>query len=295
VTRRLDPRVVPCRLPEVVEEQLQVGALALSKRGGRHELNAAARRIWSLIDGEASLQEIASELERELRLQPRSLLDDVERAVACLQEAGLARILEVAVPSRVPRLAVDSLDALVHRDQIPDLLDRLGLHGSAVELGVRHGLYSHTLLSRSRLTTLYSIDSWLERGYGDQDWRHTLLQLQPFAQRSEVVRATFADAAALFLPMSLDFVYVDGFADADPAAILETLEMWWPMVRAGGLLAGHDYAAAWPSVVRAVDEFASRRALALHVTSEQPGEGSGPYPSWLLQRPTADEADGSSH
>lgn len=50
--------------------------------------------------------------------------------------------------------------------------------------------------------------------------------------RSEIEVKLFADN-------SLDFVFIDG--DHSSEAIARDINMWWPKVKEGGVLAGHDY------------------------------------------------------
>ena len=67
-------------------------------------------------------------------------------------------------------------------------------------------------------------------------------------------------AAAMYADGELDFVFVD--ADHSAAAVAADLLAWWPKIKAGGVLAGHDYDALdWPGVVAAVNEFAAARGL----------------------------------
>ncbi len=63
-------------------------------------------------------------------------------------------------------------------------------------------------------------------------------------------------AAALFPDAHFDFVFVDG--DHRRESVLADLGAWWPKVRPGGTLAGHDYDRHWPEVVAAVNEFFGR-------------------------------------
>ena len=79
----------------------------------------------------------------------------------------------------------------------------------------------------------------------------------------------------------LDGVYVDGDHSYEGAA--KDISAWWPTVKPGGFMAGHaagpfsrwqtaeDYTLIWPGVVRAVNEFASQRALAVHFTRRSGG------------------------
>lgn len=52
---------------------------------------------------------------------------------------------------------------------------------------------------------------------------------------------------------SLDLLLVDG--NHSFASCKQDLELWWPRVRAGGVVLVHDYASRFPGVVRAVNEF----------------------------------------
>jgi cephalosporin hydroxylase len=54
-----------------------------------------------------------------------------------------------------------------------------------------------------------------------------------------LIVAGSVEAAALFAPASLDFVFIDG--DHEKVAVLADIAAWLPRIRPGGLLAGHDY------------------------------------------------------
>ena len=59
-------------------------------------------------------------------------------------------------------------------------------------------------------------------------------------------------AAKMFDDYSLDFVFLD--ADHNYKAVKKDLESWWPKIKQGGVLAGHDYN---KDVFKAVNEFFS--------------------------------------
>lgn len=63
-----------------------------------------------------------------------------------------------------------------------------------------------------------------------------------------VLEAPSWQAADQYADGSLDFVFLD--ADHSSDALLKDLTAWWPKIKPGGLLAGHD--ADWPSVQRAL-------------------------------------------
>lgn len=61
-------------------------------------------------------------------------------------------------------------------------------------------------------------------------------------------------AAAMHADKSLDFVFID--AAHDYHSVKTDLQAWWPKIKAGGILAGHDYIGmGCPEVPKAVDEF----------------------------------------
>lgn len=70
--------------------------------------------------------------------------------------------------------------------------------------------------------------------------------------------ATTAVAAAVLRAhnVQVDLVYVDASHEYEDVA--RDLRAYWPLVRPGGVLVGDDYAAEWPGVMQAVDEFTMR-------------------------------------
>lgn len=78
---------------------------------------------------------------------------------------------------------------------------------------------------------------------------------------------------------SLDFAYID--AQHHFEAIREDIELWYPKIRRGGILSGHDfldgYAAGYLyGVESAGTEFASRNRLKAKLS------GEGIRPSWFI-------------
>lgn len=68
-----------------------------------------------------------------------------------------------------------------------------------------------------------------------------------------LIVADSARAARLFAPGMVDFVFLD--AAHDRASVEADLRAWWPRVRPGGVMAGHDYTPHWPGVREAVNAF----------------------------------------
>ena len=165
------------------------------------------------------------------------------------------------------------------RAELPIVLERRGLRGRAVEVGVMKGGYSARILRDWSGRELISVDPWLERPENEAEARR---RLAPYGERSTIWRATSVEAAARLAAGELDFAYID--ARHDYASVKEDLEAWFPKVRPGGILAGHDY--PMPGVQAAVTEFCAARGLRVHTTGREVAKGRRrKNPSWLVQVP----------
>jgi hypothetical protein len=125
-----------------------------------------------------------------------------------------------------------------------------------VEVGTHHGRYARTLLE-GWPGRLICVDPWAVppgyegqvkflAGLGDdtggnreEDLRIALRNLSPFETRARILRHTSENAAPLFGDGTLDFVYLDG--DHRSQMVSMDLQLWWPKVKPGGLLALHDF------------------------------------------------------
>lgn len=73
----------------------------------------------------------------------------------------------------------------------------------------------------------------------------------PVANYYTPIRLPSVEAAKTYKDNSLDFVFID--ASHDFKSVLEDVHSWFPKVKKGGIIAGHDYRA--PDVKKAVDLF----------------------------------------
>lgn len=141
--------------------------------------------------------------------------------------------------------------------------DRLA-YKTAVEIGVHLGTFSEILLRTSSLEILYGIDPYvpyLEMPFDRTEAERTAEKtLSPFGSRYLPVRLPSFDAAKV-VPDPIDFVYIDGAHHAE--SVWLDLVTWWPKLRKGGTLAGHDYNI--PSVRAMVDQFSSLYYQPLHI------------------------------
>lgn len=80
------------------------------------------------------------------------------------------------------------------------------------------------------------------------------LTLGTAAREINVVTSDGVAAAADYTADSLKFVFID--ADHDQSVVTDMIAAWWPKVKSGGILGGHDYNNYdFPGVTAAVDLF----------------------------------------
>ena len=151
-------------------------------------------------------------------------------------------------------------------DLFPGVLKSKGAR-IGVEVGVAFGGHAEAILTYSDVRKLYGVDSYQHvAGYRDPmnlpqaqfDALHerTKKRLSPFGDRFELIRARSSDAAGI-IREALDFVYLD--ADHTYEGVRGDLCAWYPKVREGGLIGGHDYGHPnFQGVKQAVDEFFRR-------------------------------------
>lgn len=157
-----------------------------------------------------------------------------------------------------------------------EILKRLGgvQFPTGAEIGVFRGDLSCRLLSRNDLTLLM-VDSWEGEGKAyaeagddfhaaltDEEQAACLEQTQAVTHfagpRAKIVRRRSVEAAEGVEDASLDFCFID--ADHSYAGCKADIAAWFPKVKPGGFISGHDYANTEYEVfgvTRAVDEFAA--------------------------------------
>ncbi len=138
-----------------------------------------------------------------------------------------------------------------------------------VEVGVWRGHTSLALLESFPRLRLYCVDPW-DRG-GDQSTmgddaarlpaaREEFYRLtEPYADRRFPIEMTSDKSARLLADGFLDFAFIDGCHSYE--AVAADVRAWWPKLRRGGLICGHDYGGRGDrsgrfGVKKAVDEWA---------------------------------------
>lgn len=131
------------------------------------------------------------------------------------------------------------------RNLLPELFVQRGYKIGA-EIGVYKAQFTEKFCKAG--LQMYAIDPW--KAYGGagrttqsqkrQDflYGHAQRVLAPYPNCT-ILRASSMDAVQQFKDGGLDFVYIDG--DHSFRYIAEDICEWTPKVRAGGIVAGHDY------------------------------------------------------
>jgi hypothetical protein len=134
-----------------------------------------------------------------------------------------------------------------HRERFGLVLNARGLRGEAVELGTFEGRFAASFLQHWGGRLLTCVDPW-RAGYDDRDPASSADMEQAlaaaravmakFGERSRLLRMTGHEAAGLFPSGVLDFVYID--ARHREEDVRRDIADWWPKLKSGGILAGHD-------------------------------------------------------
>lgn len=136
------------------------------------------------------------------------------------------------------------------RDQFPELMTAWDLTGSGVEVGTHVGTYAEHILKHWP-GVLHCVDPYQHQpGFRDLlnqeqsrmegTYREALKRLAPWiGERCFLHREYSVEQAKLMAPQQFDWVYIDALHDYQN--VRADLEAWAPLVRKGGVLAGHDY------------------------------------------------------
>jgi len=182
---------------------------------------------------------------------------------------------------------VEDLSGVEHpikfREDLPYLLNKLGLKGCGAEIGVQEGIFSKHILDIWEGKKLYLIDAWRHfEGYedianGDHNVQlnalaKTFMTVYPAFDRATIIRELSVEATKLFPDDFFDFVFLD--ANHKYENVKEDLEAWFPKIKKGGIFCGHDYLDSAKEtngstefgVKPAVDEWAIKNNLSVSST-----------------------------
>lgn len=167
---------------------------------------------------------------------------------------------------------------ITSRYQFGQLFEANKVTGRGAEIGVRFGDFSKSI-GDSYTGGIFCVDLWLE----DEDYNKAKALLSD----SKYILIKGASLGVVnFIPdNSLDFVYID--ANHHYKEVLADLKAWYPKVRSGGIVSGHDYVNYQDiEVIKAVDEFCKENNYSIKLTTapEDYFEGTLFASWWFVKR-----------
>lgn len=167
--------------------------------------------------------------------------------------------------------------------------------GVVAEIGVAGGHFTEQILATwPTCSKLFAVDCWgpFEGNHitdADQEQRYRDVVKKFSAYKNVEIVRLYSDMAALATPdESIDFIYIDGDHSHD-AALLD-LQSWFPKLKRGAIMAGHDYYNGC-GVKTAVDKFCVENGLDVQATAAEYSRPSAVYgpgwegPSFWFRRP----------
>lgn len=135
---------------------------------------------------------------------------------------------------------------LKSRYELLDMVkDKLGTNIVCAEVGVLRGQYSVRLNATLVPKELHLIDSWGKHlasfadytSFTPQHWLEIMEKVQRKLPNAKLHRTLSTEGAKEFPDNYFDFIYID----ADHDRCYEDLVAWYPKLKNGGIIAGHDY------------------------------------------------------
>jgi hypothetical protein len=151
------------------------------------------------------------------------------------------------------------------------LIDQTPDNGIFVECGAWLGRSSYYLCeafeAKKQNVNIYIVDTW-QGSVNELDSTHKLatqtdifkiFQENMMGKKYNPIKTTSQSAANFFENESCDIVYID--MEHTYKAVQKDIEYWYPKVKRGGWISGHDYVSGWQGVVDAVNSFFKPKEL----------------------------------
>ena len=173
---------------------------------------------------------------------------------------------------------------IYNRNEIASYLKIMGLTDRVCELGVAKGDSLWPLIFHGRPKYALAIDVWDEEAmsyFSQKRHDYNYAQVQKIFSKVtltdlDIVKGDHSILVDNYEDESFDYIYID--SDHRYEQTVRDIAQWWPKVKKGGILAGHDYNGRNKAygVIQAVDEFVEANNLEyFHTTSEYPK-------SWMI-------------
>lgn len=145
-------------------------------------------------------------------------------------------------------------------------------YNTFVEVGCKEGRTTGHILKTVPDSRVIAIDPWIAQEKSTdptketyKDWDFAKIEAEFWANvgehkdRCTMLRLTSEEAVDRpahgdwkFLKQPADLIFIDALHDYEH--VKQDIGLWWPKVRVGGILSGHDFNHRWPGCERAVAE-----------------------------------------
>lgn len=147
--------------------------------------------------------------------------------------------------------SINSEDWFGYEDFYKSMVDKFPSGSHFVEVGVWKGMsacYMAVEIINSKKDIKFDcVDTWgyvetsseIEQKKFENLFEIFNSNIEPVKDKINIVRSLSWDGAQYYEDESLDFVFIDAGHDYD--SVMKDLTSWFPKVKNGGVIAGHDY------------------------------------------------------
>ena len=151
------------------------------------------------------------------------------------------------------------------------------------EVGVSSGMNAKRILKYCEPSKLYLVDPWA--GNKQKHYDNLLIEckenLKEFDESTyEIIRETSEEASKKFHDNFFDVVYIDALHQYEN--VKEDIEFWYPKIKNGGILAGHDCQNE-NGVRRAVHELCLEKELSLLAIAQDESSGEDSVTDFIIK------------
>lgn len=161
------------------------------------------------------------------------------------------------------------------REDLPKLIAS-NSQSVAVEIGTHQAVYAEQIIQRWK-GTLYLVDPYdgpnivyypntEETKTREEDYLVAQKRMEKY-DNVHFIRDQSVNASTRFGPTSIDLVYIDGLHDV--LNIVRDFSVWFPKVKTGGILSGHDFCAYHHTIIAAIHLLANFYGQVIEKTEEE--------------------------
>jgi hypothetical protein len=164
-----------------------------------------------------------------------------------------------------------------------DLYKLLPKNPVTAELGVAEAYFSEHICREWNPSHHYLVDNWgtlpttgdgaFDQHWHDANYHKSINRMEPFKDKITILRGITWRMDQHVNDETLDLVYLDACHTYE--AVKQDLEAWYPKVKPGGVIAGHDFINPAYGVLQAVNEFSIRYTAKVHVIHENHDSDAG--------------------